>query len=385
MRKKIKIGIDARMYDIPMGIGRYTRELVKELDKIDTPYEFYLFLNKKGFEMYQPQKKNFHKVLADIGHYNYSEQMKMPFVLRKVKLDLVHFTHFNKSIFYRRPYVVTIHDLTYTVHKKVRTTKLSPLMYEYKHLAYSLAIWDTIKRAKKVIVPTNDAKKDIMGIYHENTKKIRATYESCSEGFSPEKKDDNFLKNNKWGIKNPYFFCVSNGSPHKNLKRLVEAFEIFFKTRKEANLVLAGKNNKFYDDLRIFLNNKPEIKDAVILTGEVTDEELQVLLASSYAMTFASLAEGFGIPVLEGMTSGVPVLTSNVSCLPEVGGEAALYFDPYDVADIADKMKEIWEDKNLRKKLVQLGLERVKLFSWAKMAKETVAVYEEILKDLGKI
>lgn len=369
------------MYSIPGGIGRYTRELISGLEKIDHENEYHIFLDQKGFEDYSPRNDNFHKVLADVKWYGWAEQMRMPFVWRKAKVDLMHFTHFNKSIFYRRPYVVTIHDLTYTMQRGLKISKLPPIVYEFKYLAYETAIRDAIKGAKKIIVPSYYSKKDIVKKYKLDENKVAVTYESITSDFSPEKNEKLFeAAKDKFGIKDKYFFYVGNASPHKNLKKLILAFDKVSKEVKDVQLVLSGKKEKFYNEIEEWIKKENLGDSRIIITNVISDEELHVLLSNSYSFVFPSLAEGFGIPPLEAMASGTPVLVSNASCMPEVCEDAALYFDPKDENDIADKMKIILNDEKLRDDLVEKGLNHIKKFSWEKMAKETLEVYEEVLK-----
>lgn len=382
--KRPLIGIDARYYTLPGGIGTYLRELITNLEKVDDgTYDYVVFIEKDADSVYQPTKPNFHKVIADVPWYTFQEQLKMPQIWARENVDLMHFTHFNKSIFFRsKPYVVTIHDLTYSMQKekKVRISKLMPGIYEIKYLAYKFAIRDTIKRAKRIIVPTKMVKEDIIKAYSLPDTQVTITYEGTNPGFSPDKKLPPEELEARWGITRPYFFCVSNGSPHKNLRRLTEAFQIFQRENPGYQLVLGGRRNKFYDELVSWIETQPDLAGNVIYTGELTDEELKQLMASAFVQTFVSLAEGFGIPDLEAMSSGVPVITSNTSCLPEICEEAADYCDPYDPNDIARAMQDLAKNPERREELIKKGFDQVKKFSWEQMARETLEVYKNALQ-----
>jgi len=384
-KKKFKIGIDARLYQIPGGIGRYCRELINGLEKVDDENEYYIFLNKEGYGLYNPLKPNFHKVQANVGWYGFAEQTKMPRIWKKVNPDLMHFTHFNKSIFYRfKPYVVTIHDLTYsiTAREGLKISKLPPIIYGIKQFVYERVIKDVIKNAKKIIVPSYNSKQDIISAYRIKGDKVTVTYESVDKSFSPDEKKQTF-KNlaDRFGIKKEgYFIYVGNASPHKNLKRLILAFDILSKEKKDFQLVLAGKKEKFYAALEEWVAKEGIGDGRVVFTGVVIDDELQSLLANSYACTFPSLAEGFGIPPFEAMASGTPVLTSATSCLPEVCENSAIYFNPYLPTSIAEKMKMIIENPKMREEFIKAGFEHIKKFSWERMARETRDVYMSVLK-----
>lgn len=382
-KKGYRIGIDARIYSLPGGLGRYTRELIYGLEKVDRDNQYFIFLDKESYDSYVPKSDNFHKVLADVGWYGFSEQLKMPRIWKSVKPDLMHFTHFNKSIFYRRPYVVTIHDLTYSIAAKegIMISKLPPIIYKIKYLVYERAIKDTIKNAKKIIVPSYNSKKDIISAYKINDSRVEVTYESVDADFSSGGKKEVFKDlEDRFDIKKEKFFVyVGNASPHKNLKRLVLAFDIFSKDNKELKLVLAGKKEKFYVALEDWVG-KDQIGDGrIVFTGVVTDDELKALLSNSYACTFPSLAEGFGIPPFEAMASGTPVLTSATSCLPEVCENSAIYFNPYSEKSIAEKMKMIVDNPKVREDFVRRGFEHIKKFSWEKMAREVRDIYLGVL------
>lgn len=383
--KKYRIGIDARMYQIPGGIGRYCRELVSGLEKVDDQNEYYIFLNNEGYDLYKPSKPNFHKVKANVGWYGFSEQLRMPFIWKSVKLDLIHATHFNKSIFYRfKPYVVTIHDLTYSIVAKegMKISKLPPLIFEIKQFVYERAIKDVIRHAKRVIVPSYNSKQDIIAAYRIKGDKVAVTYESVDSNFTPDERKPIFKElEDRFGIKKEkYFVYIGNASPHKNLKRLILAFDILAKEKKDIQLVLAGKKEKFYASLEEWVERDGVGDGRIIFTGVVSDDELKALLANSYACAFPSLAEGFGIPPMEAMACGTPVLTSATSCLPEIFENSAIYFNPYLETSMAEKMKMIIENPRMREEFIKKGFEHIKKFSWEKMARETRDVYLSVLE-----
>ena len=190
--------------------------------------------------------------------------------------------------------------------------------------------------------------------------------------FEEQKKD--FLKlSAKFGFKKPYLFYVGNAYPHKNIHQLIKAFTILKNDWSGLNLVLSGPESHFYK----FLKQSTKIKE-VIFTGPVSDRELVVLYKNARAYVFPSLEEGFGIPLLEAMASGCPVVCSKAGSLPEVGGEAAFYFDPQDTEDMVLKIKRVLTDEKLRKELIRKGERRYKLFDWSKMAKQTLDIYKEV-------
>ena len=375
----MRIGIDARFFGIKQkGLGRYTQKLIENLEKIspEDGNEYFVFLRKENFEEYQPKNSNFKKISADYRWYTLAEQIFFPWKLYRCNLDLMHFPHFNVPIFYFRKFLVTIHDLTLLHFPTVRNSTLHPIFYRMKFLAYRLAIWLAIKRAKKIITISQFTKQDIVKEYGKKTeKKIGVTYEACDDfcmvGFQ---QNEEILQ--KYGIIKSYLIYVGNAYPHKNLERLALAFAQVTKENQNFSLVLVGKDDYFYQRLRQLIG-KERIENIIFLS-DISDYELDILLHLSQAFVFPSLYEGFGLPPLEAMAKGVPVISSDHPCMREVLGESVYFFDGEDVPAMAEAMKKIVADENLRQELIRRGYERVGRYSWKKMAEETLEIYNKI-------
>lgn len=371
----MRIGIDARMIKAT-GLGRYIENLILELGKRDKKNNYIVFLKKKEFEGFKVPNENFVKVLADFHWYTKDEQIYFPRIIEKQNLDLMHFPHFNVPLLYKGRYVITIHDLTLHAHKTVRASTKSALTYQFKHFLYKFIIKRAANRALKIIVPSSFTKKDVVKILKIKPEKVAVTLEGGpSQQLLKSKPDFEVL--NKFNINKPYIFYVGNCYPHKNIEKLAKATAILHeKQGKDIFLVLAGKEDEFYLRLNKFLRENG-YENFVKILGFVTDSELSALYQKASVYPFPSLNEGFGLPPLEAMAFGVPVATSNISCLPEICGEAAVYFDPHSSKDIAEKLNLVLSNEKLRKKLIEKGKQQVKKYSWAKMAQETLKVYEE--------
>lgn len=376
MTINMRIGIDARLYS-EAGVGRYIKNLIYYLQKLDHENEYYVLLRKKDFEQINFFSKNFHTVLADIGWYGFAEQVQLPNILYGLKLDLVHFPHFNIPIFYNGKFVVTIHDLIHQKFKMKRATTHDPITYFIKHQAYNLAFSTALKKSKKVITISNYVENELLSQWKVDSKKIIVTKEGVEESLIENAKKvgkteiDETLK--KYGIRPPFIYYVGNAHPHKNVEGLIKAFLQLRKKYQHLQLVLSGKGHYFWDRI------KEEYKHIdIIYTGFVTDEELVCLYKSCKVYVVPSFEEGFGIPLLEAMASSAPVAASQTSATPEIGGDAALYFDPYNPADIADKISQILNSEKLQKELIVKGEKRVKEFSWKEMVKETLDIYLSI-------
>jgi len=371
----MRIGIDARFYGVKSkGLGRYTQKLIENLESIqeeDSFYEYFVFLRKDNFKEYEPKNKNFRKVLADYQWYSFSEQINMPRILNKYKLDLVHFPHFNVPIFYRKPFVLTIHDLILLHFPTMRSTTLSPVFYWVKFLAYKKVIGSAIKRAKKIITVSEFTKNDILENYEKAEEKIEVTYEACDDlesGMDVGFRDDQLKK---YGIIKPYILYVGNAYPHKNLEKLVKAFGDI--SDKNLSLVLVGRTDCFYKKVKRIVGEN-SIKN-IIFTNFVLDGDLNKIYENAKAYVFPSLYEGFGLPPLEAMERGVPVISSSHGCMKEILGEAAFYFDAKNKDEIKKAIDRISADKNLRRNLIEKGKQQVNKYSWRRMAEETLKIY----------
>lgn len=373
----MRIGIDARFFGpIGKGLGRYTQKLIENLEKIDTNDEYFIFLKSENFDEYKPKNKNFKKVKADYDWYGFSEQFFFPRLLNRYKLDLMHFPHFNVPLLYFGKFVVTIHDLILINFPTIRSSTLSPVYYWIKFLAYKIVIKSAIARSERIITVSNFTKSDILKNYKSvSEKKIKVTYEACEDFcmLSPNK-DKEILE--RYGIKKPYIMYVGNAYPHKNLKRLILAFGQVKKNKKSLKLVLVGKTDYFYLRLKKLANGK-KIKD-IIFAGYVMDYELDTIFHNAKAYVFPSLYEGFGLPPLEAMAKGTPVISSDHLCMKEVLGNSAYYFNGNKISEISKAIQNVLEDEKLRQELVQKGYNQIKKYSWKKMAKITQEVYNNV-------
>ena len=383
----MKIIIDARMYGLEhAGIGRYILNLVDQIEKNDKKNEYLILLRKKYYRELRFKNPRFKKVLVDIPHYSFKEQIFLPSVLRKIKPDLVHFPHFNVPIFWQGKYVVTIHDLIKHQSRGTKTTtKLAPF-YWFKYLAYQIIVFSAVKRAQKIITPSRWWKKELMKKYRLKPERIVVTYEGAGEFLKKKSTISGPAALKRYGISKPFVVYTGSLYPHKNVLRLVEAVVRFNEKNEESkklSLVIACSRNVFLERFKKEIEKMKGL-DLVILVGFVPDGELIALYQKAEAFATPSLLEGFGLPGLEAMAVGLPVISSNASCLPEICGQAAVYFDPLDVKDIAKKIREVVGNEKKRQILIQKGFEQVKKYSWQKMVEETLRVYHSGVTERKK-
>jgi len=222
--------------------------------------------------------------------------------------------------------------------------------------------------SKKIVTVSNFSKKELIKLYKIQPNKIAVIYEGVPE---LPKVDDKSLQDtlNKFNINRPYFLYIGNWRPRKNLPGLIGAFKLFKEKGSDYLLVIGGRKDKRFLDLEKEIKNN-QLEGKVILTDTLSQEEVAALYKGAKALTFPSFYEGFGLPVLEAQSLGIPVLTSNTSALPEVAGDSVLYVNPYEVEEIAKGMEKIALDEKLRENLIQKGYENIKRFSWQKAARQ---------------
>lgn len=365
MANKIRrIGIDARFYGpVGKGLGRYAQEIVDNIIRLDRENQYVIFLRRENFSGFDCDGRRVKKVLADIKWYGPAEQLIFPFYIWRERLDLMHFPHFNVPLFCPVKFVLTIHDLILIRYPTIRATTLNPLYYKLKNLAYKIVIALAVRRAKKILAVSEFTKNDIIKRFKIAPEKIAVTYEGVA-AFNKEGGGDFMRK--------PYLLYVGNAYPHKNLEGLIKIFARIKKDRPDLSLVLVGKDDYFYSRLKKIAADFPD----VIFPGYVPDSELAGMYANALAYVFPSYYEGFGLPPLEAMARGLPVASSNESCLPEILGDAALYFNPDDETDMKNKIERIIIDEKLREDLRSRGYEQVKKYSWRDCAEKTLEIYK---------
>lgn len=376
----MRIGIDARLYSSSFtGIGRYVYELIAHVTKLDAKSEYVIFLNNPSFENFIPPRKGVEKVLVDAPHYSFKEQWNFCRTLWKAKLDLMHFTHFNAPVLYRRPSVVTIHDLTINLYPGRKFNNW------WSRFGYHLTINSIVNRSRRVIAVSQHTKRDITKFLKTDPSKIDVIHEGVNPQFhhiSNAPLIDDFR--NKNGLTKPYILYTGVWRSHKNLVNLIKAFAILkHKYKFDGWLVITGKEDPWYPEVKQTVAEE-RLEGEVRFTGLVPDEDLVLLYNAALLYVLPSFYEGFGLPALEAFACGIPVCAAQSSSLPEVCGEGnAVFFNPHDPADMAQKMASVYTDRAKMEELVARGHARLKDFSWDKMALETLEVYKKACREVS--
>jgi glycosyltransferase involved in cell wall biosynthesis len=373
----MRIGIDARLYGpVAKGLGRYVSELIASLEQVDQENEYVVFLRACNYDEYVPKNPRFRKVLAEHQWYGWREQVLFPLQLLRHRLDLVHFPHFNVPLLYPRPFVVSIHDLILLTFPTTRATTLGPLLYRLKYLAYRLVIGHAATAARAVITMSKYSRQDLLKNFPAvKQNRLHVTYQAVSDRLTATPAE---IPARAAALIQPFALYVGNGYPHKNLELLISAFHEFRAGHHDWRLVLVGADDYFYRRLTEHAVRVGAAEE-VNFFGRATDEELAALYARASLYVFPSLYEGFGLPPLEAMCHGVPVLSSDATCLPEVLGDAAQYFDGHDQHALAMAMGRLAGDDATRADLVARGRRQCALYSWHRLGEETLQIYRDAL------
>ncbi|MBI5586901.1 MAG: glycosyltransferase family 4 protein [Deltaproteobacteria bacterium] len=365
----MRITIDARMIRYT-GIGRYIQNLIENLCKIDGKHTFGAVVNSgdEG-EIKEAGNLEIFKTRSRIPVYSIREQVLLPSEIKRSGPDLAHYPSFNMPLLNGTPAVATIHDLIYYLN---RGSCPNALAYLYARFIFK----KVVKKAQKIITVSEFTKGEVVRHLGVKADKVVVIHNGVSHLYRPVDKEKRGEVLSKYGIKGGYIFYVGNHQPRKNLVRLVQAFSAL--KNRDHQLVLTGRIDPRRADLYGAVNEKV-LEGRVLCIGPVPEEDLPALYSGASVFAFPSLSEGFGLPPLEAMACGAPVVSSNATSLPEVVGEAGLLVDPLDVSSIARGIDMALASPALQSELKEKGLQRAKKFSWEAAAKKTLKVYEEVV------
>ena len=367
----MRIGIDARkLHDF--GIGTYIRNLLRHLARQDRQGDFVVLCRPEDRDSVAALGENFRPVAATAGNYTIAEQIAIPLALRREKVTLFHAPHYVLPPLVRCRSVVTIHDCIHLMFPQYLPNRFA--------LTYARAsIGVAARRANRVLTVSESSKRDILRFVDVPPEKIAVIYNAYDERFGVEPREEDVVRvRERYQLHDPFVLYAGNVKPHKNLKRLIEAFNLVRQRGLDhLKLVLIGDEISKYAALRRAVHQY-QLHKHVRFLGYLPEETLAVMYRLAGVFVFPSLYEGFGLPPLEAMASGTPVVTSNVSSLPEVAGDAAVFVDPYDPTAIADGIERVLTDEALRRELRQKGLARASQFSWEDSVRRVHDIYDEV-------
>jgi glycosyltransferase involved in cell wall biosynthesis len=382
----MRIGIEAQRLFRPHkhGMDRAALELILNLQVIDKENDYFIFVKPDLDKSVIKPTANFKIVEIPGGPYPLWEQFKLPKIAKAYNCDLLHCTSNTAPFSKKIPLITTLHDIIYMEGSllKLLTNKAS-LYQKFGNLYRRIIVAKVVKNSSRLITVSNFEKQNINRFFKLKNKNIQTVYNGVNENFTTEI-DEAHLEKIKKAYKLPedYILHIANKDPRKNTKGVLIAFNGFLKkaTGSYKILILGYKEA----ELKIILNEIgfPNLRQHIILTGYVSDEDLAAVYYLSKLFLFPSLREGFGIPIIEAMACGVPVITSNTSSMPEVAGNSAHIIDPNKPKEICDGMLKITSDANYRNELIQKGLLQSKKFSWNRMAFQVLEQYKQLYKEI---
>lgn len=367
----MRIAIDARkLHDY--GIGTYVRNVLRQLARQNQAHEFVVICQPDDCAAVEELAPNFRAVADASAPYSVAEQITVPLDLRRHKVDLFHEPHYVLPPFVPCRSVVTIHDCIHLRFPQYLPNRLA-------HAYARTFLWTATHQADRIITVSEASKRDILQYFRVPPEKIEVIYNGIDERYWTAPCEEEIERVRfRYQLNDPFILYAGNIKPHKNLERLIDAYHLLHRQGfDQLKLLIIGDEISKYATLRRAVH-RYKLHKHVRFLGFVPDQTLAALYRLAAVFVFPSLYEGFGLPPLEAMASGTPVVTSNVSSLPEVAGDAALLIDPYDAEAIAGAIRLVLTDERLRDDLRARGLARARLFSWANAVERICAIYDEV-------
>ncbi len=359
-----RIVIDAR--ESGTTTGRYLDKLVEYLHKLPTEHEFILLVKEGRVSFYKQIAPRFKTIVTPYKEFTFGEQLGFKKQVTSLHADLVFFPMVQQPVWYKGKVVTCMQDLT-TI--RFRNPSKNWLAFTIKREVYKWVNKKVAKKSLHLITPTDFVKQDVANYCKVNPKKITVTYESADKITVPAEPIKKLV-----GKK--FLLAVGRPAANKNLPRLIDAYAILKRDNPDLSLVFAGKFNSEYEKLQAYAQSKAA---DIVFTDFVSEGELRWLYENAKVYVFPSMSEGFGLPGLEAMQYNLPVAASNATCLPEVYKNAAQYFNPFSASHMAAKIQQLLDNKQLATKLTNNGQALLKTYSWQRMAKQTLAVFDAAL------
>lgn len=382
----MRIGIEAQRIQRlhKHGMDKVVIELIRNLQQIDSENEYFIFVKPDIDTKVITKSSNFNIIEIDEGSYPIWEQYHLPKFAKKYNCDILHCTSNTAPLGTKIPLITTLHDIIF-LDKNVFLQFISSasLYQKFGNLYRRLIIRRIIKKSQQIITVSNFENKIISKYFKLKTSKIKTVYNGVSNDFNTKSKIDLITTekvNCKYQLPKNYLLHISNKDPRKNTTRVLIAFNDFLRISKlNYKLVLLGCNPKELNSKLLEIDAK-HLSQHIILTGYVAEKDLPIVYKQAQILLFPSLREGFGIPIIEAMASGTPVITSNLSSMPEIAGDAAHLINPYSPIEISKGIIKILTNTPYRDQLIQKGLERHQEFTWKSMAEKVLETYLHIYK-----
>lgn len=362
-----RIVIDAR--ESGTSTGRYVDKLIEYLHKLEPEYEIMVLTKTPRIEFIKTIAPGFEVIESNYKEFTFAEQIGFLRQLNKLEPDLVHFSMTQQPVLYKGKVITTIHDLSTA---RFNNPAKNWLVFKLKQQVYKWVIKRVARRSEALITPSDWVKYDVAQFTRVPPEKINVTHEAAD-----------IIHDNPQPVadleKQKFIMYVGRPLPHKNLKRLVRAFSEVQLTHPKLKLALVGKTDSNYLLLKRYVHQQGI--SGIVFTDFVTEEQLRWLYENAQAYVFPSLSEGFGLPGLEALAHGLPLVSSRATCLPEIYKDTAVYFNPISTSDMAEKIKMVLENNKLAASLRLRGPKLAAQYSWEQTAQQTLTLYEQVLED----
>ena len=374
----MKIGIEAQRIfrKNKHGMDYVVLQEIRELSRMQTPHEFYVFV-KPGDDPCVESTEHVHIIELRCPSYPLWEQWALPRAVHRYGIQLLHCTSNTAPLWSPAPLVLTLHDIIFLEPRDKQNHSI------YQNLGWlyrRLVVPRILPHCRRIITVSNFELQNIIGKLHIPRERMAMIHNGYNNWFRPVDDKDEVYK--KYISDKGYFFFLGNTDPKKNTERTLVAYAKYLRqSMTKRRLLMADLNKEYLDDI-IRRNGIEDIRQHIVMPGYIVNSDLPYVYNNAYAFLYTSLRESFGIPLLEGMACGTPVITSNTSSMPEIGGTEAILVNPESSDDIAEAMLRLETDAAFYEKQRQIGLQRVKLFSWRKTTEQLLKVYQELETEL---
>ncbi len=374
----MRIGIEAQRIfrKNKHGMDFVVLQEIKELQKMDTPHEYFVFV-KPGVDRCIESSEHVHIIEVNCPSYPLWEQWALPRAARKAGVDILHCTSNTAPIWCNIPLVLTLHDIIFLEPRDKKNKSL------YQNLGYFYRRWDVpriLKKCRRIITVSDFELGNIKQKLQLPDSQLKMIYNGYNEWFRPI--ESNKQQYRKYIADAGYFFFLGNTDPKKNTERTLVAYAKYLEQSEVKRPLLMADLDQEYLNGIIERNGIEAIRDHIVMPGYIINSDLPYIYNNAFAFLYTSLRESFGIPLLEAMACGTPVITSNTSSMSEIAGHDAILINPESSDEIALKMLQLERDTDFYQRQKAVGLERAKLFSWRKTTENLLRLYEEVYKEI---
>ena len=357
------------------GMDYVVLQEIKELQQIDTENEYYVFV-KPGEDRYVESTKNVHIIELKCPSYPLWEQWALPRAAKKYGVEILHCTSNTAPIWCNIPLVLTLHDIIFL---EPRDKQNHSLYQNMGWLYRRLDVPKILNKCRRIITVSNFEMENIISKLGIPRERMAMIYNGYNNWFKPIEETSDVTK--KYISDEGYFFFLGNTDPKKNTERTLVAYSKYLQQSDVKRKLLMADLDAEYLNGIIQRNHIENIKEHILMPGYIVNSDLPYIYNGAFAFLYTSLRESFGIPLLEAMACGTPVITSNTSSMPEIAGHDAILVNPESSDEIAEMMLQLERDEDFYEKQKVIGLERAKLFSWRKTAEQLLRLYQEVDRE----